>query len=456
MYSISQCCFRRMETRLRCRWGKRLLESLLNRESLLSCFRYLFSVAMLLVLATPVLGWQEVAEPSLVVGSVAPDLNVASWLSKGNSDQFPEVTKFEKGKVYIVEFWATWCPPCVASMPHLSELQEKYAAKGVQVISITDEPLETVTAFLEGKVRGDPSKTYAELTKNYCLTTDPDGSSHISYTEASGVPGIPAAFLIGKSGKIEWIGHPVEIDEPLELVVADKFDAVAYQKLQAEREQRREKLAADVGGVLQLVQGGKNDEALVKLDKIIAGAHEDERTSLTFLQVEILGASGKPKLAVQKLDQILAKASGEEEIEMRMLKLQILASEKMPGAEKAFFEIAELANSVGLQNSSAWTVVQMHLEGTAVSPKMVAKARQLVDAAAEAHPVADVLETQAHLVFIQGDVDKAIEIQTKALEMAREPQLKQRLAKFLEEWQAKKMPKKMETESDEQLPSSRR
>ena len=437
MYSISQCCFRRMETRLRCRWGKRLLESLLNRESLLSCFRYLFSVAMLLVLATPVLGWQEVAEPSLVVGSVAPDLNVASWLSKGNSDQFPEVTKFEKGKVYIVEFWATWCPPCVASMPHLSELQEKYEAKGVQVISITDEPLEEVSAFLQRQVRSDPSKTYAELTKNYCLTTDPDGSSHFSYTEASGVPGIPAAFLIGKSGKIEWIGHPVEIDEPLELVVADKFDAVAYQKIQAERK----RLAAEVGGVLQLVQGGNAEEALVRLEGIIAGAPEDEKTSLTVLQVEILGASGKPKLAVQKLDELLAKASGEDEIEMRMLKLQISAAEKMPGAEKAFFEIAELANSAGLQNSSAWAVVQMRLDGTAVSPQMVAKARQLADAAVEAQPVPDVLETQAHLAFIQGDVDKAIEIQTQAFEMAREPQLRQRLAKFLSEWQALKMSK---------------
>ena len=141
-----------------------------------------------------------------------------------------------------------------------------------------------------------------------------------------------------------------------------------------------------------MVQGGKANEALVKLDKIIAGAHEDERTSLTFLQVEILSGSGKPKWAVQKIDQLLTKASGEDEIEMRMLKLQIMASEKMPEAEKAFFEVAELANSVGLQNSSAWAVVQMHLEGTAVSPKMVAKARQLVDAAVEAHPVADVLE----------------------------------------------------------------
>ena len=392
---------------------------------------------MLLFLATPVLGMQGVAEPTLVVGSVAPDLNVESWLSKGNGDRFPEVTKFEAGKVYIVEFWATWCPPCVASMPHLSELQDKYEAKGVQVISITDEPLEEVSAFLQRQVRSDPSKTYAELTKNYCLTTDPDGSSHFSYTEASGVPGIPAAFLIGKSGKIEWIGHPVEIDEPLELVVADKFDAVAYQKIQAERK----RLAAEVGGVLQLVQGGNAEEALVRLEGIIAGAPEDEKTSLTVLQVEILGASGKPKLAVQKLDELLAKASGEDEIEMRMLKLQISAAEKMPGAEKAFFEIAELANSAGLQNSSAWAVVQMRLDGTAVSPQMVAKARQLADAAVEAQPVPDVLETQAHLAFIQGDVDKAIEIQTQAFEMAREPQLRQRLAKFLSEWQALKMSK---------------
>ena len=392
---------------------------------------------MLLFLATPVLGMQGVAEPTLVVGSVAPDLNVESWLSKGNGDRFPEVTKFEAGKVYIVEFWATWCPPCVASMPHLSELQEKYEAKGVQVISITDEPLEEVSAFLQRQVRSDPSKTYAELTKNYCLTTDPDGSSHFSYTEASGVPGIPAAFLIGKSGKIEWIGHPVEIDEPLELVVADKFDAVAYQKIQAERK----RLAAEVGGVLQLVQGGNAEEALVRLEGIIAGAPEDEKTSLTVLQVEILGASGKPKLAVQKLDELLAKASGEDEIEMRMLKLQISAAEKMPGAEKAFFEIAELANSAGLQNSSAWAVVQMRLDGTAVSPQMVAKARQLADAAVESQPVPDVLETQAHLAFIQGDVDKAIEIQTQAFEMAREPQLRQRLAKFLSEWQALKMSK---------------
>jgi len=225
--------------------------------------RYLqFLVAtFFLALTAPVLAWQGAAEPTLVVGSAAPELNIEHWLSKGAGDRFPEVTKFEAGKVYIVEFWATWCPPCIASMPHLSQLQDKFA-DSVQVVSITDESLETVQGFLPRKVRDDPSKTYAQLTKNYCLAADPDGSSHVSYTQAAGVPGIPAAFLIGKTGKVEWIGHPMEIDEPLELVVTDKFDAMAYQKAKAEREQRMKELQVAVGGVLELAQGGKMDEAL--------------------------------------------------------------------------------------------------------------------------------------------------------------------------------------------------
>ena len=61
-------------------------------------------------------------------------------------------------------------------MPHISELQDEYSDKGVQVISISDEDLETVEEFLEKKVRGEEEMTYFDLTKNYCLTTDPDRS----------------------------------------------------------------------------------------------------------------------------------------------------------------------------------------------------------------------------------------------------------------------------------------
>ena len=395
------------------------------------------AVALALALTAPLLAFPGNAEPTLGVGSVAPDLDVQYWLSRGTDDRFPEVTDFEPGKVYVVEFWATWCPPCVASMPHLSQLQEKYA-DDVQVISITNEPIEQVAGFLQRKVRSNPSITYGQLTKNYCLADDPDGSSHMSYTEASGSPGIPTAFLIGKTGKIEWIGHPMAIDEPLELVLADKFDALAYQKSQAEREQRQSELQDAVRGVLELARRGHVDEALAKLDAVIAKADNGVQKPLQFFKVQILSSVGKPNLAIKQLDQMLVKASGEELIELKMVKFEIMASEAMPGTEKMFFEVADLARDAAVQNSVAWSVVQMNLDGATVSPQVVDRARALADAAAAAEPVADVLETQAHLVFMQGDVDKAIAIQKRALEGARDERMVKRLKLFLNDWQSEK------------------
>ena len=424
----------------------------------MSCYRHLVAVAFALALVTPVFAWQDDApEPTLVVGSVAPDINIEHWLSFGADGRFSKVNKFEPGKVYIVEFWATWCPPCVASMPHLSKLQDKYADKGVQVISTSDEPLERVQAFLEKEVRGDPSKTYAQLTKNYCLATDPDGSTHASYTEVSGLPGIPAAFLIGKTGKVEWMGHPLEIDEPLELVVTDKFDALAYQKVQAERKKRQEEIGTAVGDIMQQVQSGRADQGLAKLDDLISTASEDEQVSLKLLKVELLVALEKPAVAVSQIDRLLENAAfkgsdkAQQRTELKMMKFQIMSASGLPGIEKLFFEVAESAKDPELQNVVAWSVVQMHLDGTIVNPQMVTKARALADSAVAAMPVADVLETQAHLVFMQGDADQAIAIQTQAIAKAKDPRLKARLTAFLEEWQSENAPRVLETESGEAL-----
>ncbi|QDT06523.1 Thiol-disulfide oxidoreductase ResA [Rubripirellula lacrimiformis] len=198
----------------------------------------------------------DASAADLGIGSKAPALDVESWLQDGNGF-FKPVTDFKKGKVYVVEFWATWCGPCIGSMPHLATLQEKYRGDGVQIISISDETVDEVKDLM-GKDHPDAGKTFAEITAAYCLTTDPDRSVYIDYMEASEQQGIPTAFIVGKDGLIEWIGHPGNMDEPLEKVVNDSWDREAFKKELKIQEELQENMQA----MAELAGAGKFDEAI--------------------------------------------------------------------------------------------------------------------------------------------------------------------------------------------------
>ncbi|MCH8824034.1 MAG: redoxin family protein [Planctomycetes bacterium] len=165
---------------------------------------------------------QETKAKSLTIGDKAPAIDITHWVKVAGE----KVEEFEAGKVYVVEFWATWCGPCVRAMPHLSELQEKYADYDVKFISVSEESLEKVVSFLfqenkkDGKIQNDRIA--------YTLTTDPDKSVKKDYFLAAGQTGIPSAFIIGKDTRIEWIGNPGypigEFDAALEAVVKDTWD----------------------------------------------------------------------------------------------------------------------------------------------------------------------------------------------------------------------------------------
>ena len=101
-----------------------------------------------------------------------------------------------KGKAAIVEFWATWCPPCRASIPHLNEINKKFKDKGLVVVGITDEKKETVEKF---------QKT---LPMEYNVAI---GGAEIE--KKIGINGIPHAFIVGKDGKVVWQGHPMQLKD---------------------------------------------------------------------------------------------------------------------------------------------------------------------------------------------------------------------------------------------------
>jgi thiol-disulfide isomerase/thioredoxin len=143
------------------------------------------------------------------LGMPAPALNVADWV-KGQAVDLKE----GKGKtVYVVEFWATWCPPCRASIPHLTELQKKFKDKGVTVIGVSDEKVSTVKPFV--------NKMGPKM--EYTVAVDKDQKTSGAYMGAFGVDGIPHAFVVDKTGAIVWHGHPMDgLDKAIEAVLEGK------------------------------------------------------------------------------------------------------------------------------------------------------------------------------------------------------------------------------------------
>jgi|GEM_PF-2934219 len=91
-----------------------------------------------------------------------------------------------RGKAVVLEFWATWCTPCVQAIPHLNKLGEELADEPVCFISVTDEPLKRIAKFLKKR------------TMKSWVALDTDRSVFKGY----GVRGIPRTFVIDKEGRV--------------------------------------------------------------------------------------------------------------------------------------------------------------------------------------------------------------------------------------------------------------
>jgi len=119
------------------------------------------------------------------------------------------------GKVTVVEFWATWCPPCRVSIPHLTEVQEKYEDRGVLVVGISNEDEATVRPFVENMGQ----------KMDYHVAVDGAGKVRGGYMGAFKQNSIPTAFVVDKAGNVVWHGHPAELEPVLEQVVSGTYAA---------------------------------------------------------------------------------------------------------------------------------------------------------------------------------------------------------------------------------------
>ena len=145
------------------------------------CRRFLLCGVLLLWL--PSAG----CEKPMVGRVVTHDVHARTWY---NTDVTPSLGDL-RGRIVVLEFWATWCRPCIPAVHHLNEINAEWSEKGVVIIGMSDEDEEDVEQFMQGE------------PMDYIVGA---GSSSI---EDFRIGAYPHAVLINPDGAVVWEGHPL-------------------------------------------------------------------------------------------------------------------------------------------------------------------------------------------------------------------------------------------------------
>ena len=133
-----------------------------------------------------------------------------------------------RGKVVVVDFWATWCGPCVRSFPNIRTLQERYRGYEVVILGVTNVQGRHIDRLRKQTIdtKGDPAKEFRlmkEFMRDQKMTWTVAFSKQSCYNPDYGVGGVPHLFILDVEGKVRYNGLNPNTDPYKE---AEKIDGL--------------------------------------------------------------------------------------------------------------------------------------------------------------------------------------------------------------------------------------
>jgi len=365
------------------------------------------------------------AVPAAELGEPAAPLEISEWI-KGEPVDLAAV----KGKkVVVVEFWATWCGPCRVSIPHLTEMQKKYAKRDVIMIGVSDETSAKVKPFVDSM--GDKM--------DYTVALDKDNKTSAGYMEKYGINGIPHAFVVDKEGRIAWHGHPMSgLERVLDQMAANTFDLAV--------EKKRDGAQRKIQEYFEMAMKGEDDAKLDKLavqiaalDKELGGIDPEQKLDLADLRKSarfqslmrdyqralVTGKSETELLVLEKKAAPLAPkdfkfAEFKAQFQLQRLFQEYYRAVTGKGDESKVEELARKleatpSDDAETLNEIAWTL----LTDEKIKTRNLKLAMKMAKAAFDASEGKDanIIDTYARALFDTGKVAEAVKQQKRAIEL---------------------------------------
>ncbi len=155
----------------------------------------------------------EAVPGSFEMGSSAPPIDFYR-LTDGSAGKRLTWQDLE-GRVVVIDFWATWCPPCKESIPHMNQLVKAFAGEPVTFLALTYEPARMLAGFLK------------KHPMDSAVVLDNDFATFKAYSAW----GIPDVVVVNREGRIAARVHPKNLTEAvIREVLAGKMPAIEVSK----------------------------------------------------------------------------------------------------------------------------------------------------------------------------------------------------------------------------------